>query len=459
MFTEKKQCAAIACLNCQSIKNKTNVILDFILDQKLSLCFLTETWLEHGDDFTPKLAIPDNFACFSKPRKHGRGGGIATLFDKNLNCIEIDDKNDYKSFENQRLLANINGKRVQFIVVYRVPPSQKNGLKKTLFLDEFITLLDDILLTNDKIVLLGDFNIHFDETNDHESKCFKKILETFDLIQHVQGPTHRCGHTLDLMITRKNDNILSDCCIKLAVSDHNAIVAKLTIPRPQKEQKIVKFRKLNKIPIETFITEIEQSDLLQKPEQDLNDLVCQYNTALTTILDKYAPIKTKRVICRPENPWFCDKIRFAKIERRKCEIKWRSNKSDENRIKFNESKLKFIRTLEKAKTDYYNDKITACGKDQKSLFRVLNQLMRKSNENILPNTDKTDVLVDKFNIYFVDKIKSIRSNLQCDSPVLLSDEPQATDHFMKFRQVPSSKNTSQKPVMLLVSLTQCQLSC
>ncbi len=35
-----------------------------------------------------------------------------------------------------------------------------------------------------------------------KSKLLITVLNTFDLIQHVHGPTHNRGHTLDLLISR-----------------------------------------------------------------------------------------------------------------------------------------------------------------------------------------------------------------------------------------------------------------
>ena len=34
------------------------------------------------------------------------------------------------------------------------------------------------------------------------------LLETFSLSQHVSGPTHLSGHTLDSIITRSSDDIV-----------------------------------------------------------------------------------------------------------------------------------------------------------------------------------------------------------------------------------------------------------
>ncbi len=49
--------------------------------------------------------------------------------------------------------------------------------------------------------IAGDFNIHIDNAEIKTTKEIITVLNTFDLIQHVHGPTHNNrGHTLDLLI-------------------------------------------------------------------------------------------------------------------------------------------------------------------------------------------------------------------------------------------------------------------
>ena len=54
----------------------------------------------------------------------------------------------------------------------------------------------------------GDFNLHLHDLRDIDIKKFTDLLETFSLSQHVSGPTHLSGHTLDLIITRSSDDIV-----------------------------------------------------------------------------------------------------------------------------------------------------------------------------------------------------------------------------------------------------------
>ena len=71
------------------------------------------------------------------------------------------------------------------------------------------------------LVISGDFNLHLDDLRDYDTKKFMNLLETFSLSQHVSGPTHSSGHTLDSIITRSSDDIvLASPKTTFPISDH-----------------------------------------------------------------------------------------------------------------------------------------------------------------------------------------------------------------------------------------------
>ena len=55
-------------------------------------------------------------------------------------------------------------------------------------------------------------------------KTFHSLIESFDLIQKVHFPTHIHGHTLDLILTKSNnDNISNVLPFSDALSDHFSV--------------------------------------------------------------------------------------------------------------------------------------------------------------------------------------------------------------------------------------------
>ena len=92
------------------------------------------------------------------------------------------------------------------------------------FIDEFAELLSVSCTDyNFFFIITGYFNIHVDNNMDSNAKELSALLDTFGLFQHVKGPTHTRGHTLDLVIS-KCVNVSSVDVKDLALSDHLCVL-------------------------------------------------------------------------------------------------------------------------------------------------------------------------------------------------------------------------------------------
>ena len=80
--------------------------------------------------------------------------------------------------------------------MYRPPPSKRNGLKNSVFFDEWSLYLDRLALITNDAIITGDLNVHLDNVHDADAVRFNGTLEAHGLVQHVVGPTHKKGHTL-----------------------------------------------------------------------------------------------------------------------------------------------------------------------------------------------------------------------------------------------------------------------
>ncbi len=73
------------------------------------------------------------------------------------------------------------------------------------FIKEFADFLSELVLAADKVLIVGDFNIHVDNEKDALGSAFIDILNSIGLRQHVSGPTHSRNHTLDLILSHGID--------------------------------------------------------------------------------------------------------------------------------------------------------------------------------------------------------------------------------------------------------------
>ena len=115
----------------------------------------------------------------------------------------------------------------------------------SLFIFFRIYFLESIILCSEPIIITGDFNIHVDDLSDHNAIILLDMLECFGLQQHVNQPTHRLGHTLDLIISRKTENIVGNVSVFNAhVADHFAVRCGIESRKPSLTTNEVLFRKL-----------------------------------------------------------------------------------------------------------------------------------------------------------------------------------------------------------------------
>ena len=71
---------------------------------------------------------------------------------------------------------------------------------------EWSSYIEQFVAVQEELLIVGDFNIHVDYSN-NESQV-PDILNATGLTQHVTSPTHQKRHTLDLVITREQSNLL-----------------------------------------------------------------------------------------------------------------------------------------------------------------------------------------------------------------------------------------------------------
>ena len=183
--------------------------------------------------------------------------------------------------------------------------SSLNNSSLSLFFEEFPRFLENLAIASGSLLLAGDFNFHVDNVGDSSASRFINLLEAFNLKQHITQPTHKSGHTLDLIITRDEDDVARNFTVfDPVISDHLAVCCTLSIPKVTFERKQVLFRRLKSIDMEQLREDIKNSPLVDSDDMssDLDDLTRQYNTVLFELLDKHAPLKNRIITLRPAAP-------------------------------------------------------------------------------------------------------------------------------------------------------------
>ncbi len=88
------------------------------------------------------------------------------------------------------------------------------------------------MLAADKVLIVGDFNIHVDNEKDALGSAFLDILNSIGVRKHVSGPTHCRNHTLDLILSHGIDaNGVEVLQQSEDISDHYLVLCKLHIAK------------------------------------------------------------------------------------------------------------------------------------------------------------------------------------------------------------------------------------
>ena len=229
----------------------------------------------------------------------------------------------------------------------------------------FLDYLEKLSYLRGNLIIVGDFNINWLDTSDSERRNLFNILETLGLVQRTELPTCQNGNLLDYIITRQSNDIASDFMVSDKISDHMGLHASLSSQRPQPKRIffVRALRRINNDSLEANLAGIK----IDFDCDDINVVVAQYDTSLSRLLDKLAPLKKICSVDRPMSDWMTDDIRALKAKRRKHEVFWQKNALFVNFEIFQKSCMAVKYAIDENKTQTIHKRITDSNGDQKKL--------------------------------------------------------------------------------------------
>ena len=453
----------IALLNAQSLRHKSEMVKEIRGEFDVDIFLFVETWLKNDDSVEiGELECGGDFKFIHVPRESRQGGGVGCLAKSELNVTKKESVIT-KTFEHMEIEFQNNSKVITILVIYRPEPSNQNKYTLPEFYDEFTQFLAHYQTYQNDVILAGDFNFHVNKPNDRRASLFMNILDMFDLIQHVNSPTHKEGNTLDLVITRQN-SIITDCFVGDLISDHNCVLLKVRANKSHNPVKNIRVRNTRSINIAQLKIDISQH-FAQKPEADpqadpvqqaqyLNKLIDLYNSS-RVVLDKHAPAKTKTVMLRKPTPWTNKEIKDLKITKRKAEKQWRKSKLETDWENFKEKKNAMNTRLKQMKSEDLKTKIHKTKGDSKSMFKILNASLNRKQTPPLPHHYDDKLLANEFNTFFEEKISRIRSKLDTGITKLKPDNKRAEGEIL--REFKPFSLSEVKKLILKMPVKHCAL--
>ena len=327
---------SVGLFNAHSVSTtgRSTAIAQTISEQSVEVLALTETWHRASEDLPLKSCAPPGFVIVDAPRPTvTHGGGVALLFSKRFAAKRFDFTVQPSTFEVLGGRLHSASVSAVYVVVYR-PGSQAVS---ELFFEALTSLLESVATYRCQIAVCGDFNIHVNDQRDRHAQRLTEILESFDLVQAVDGPTHRDGNTLDLIVTRRDCRPTS-CDVQPAgmMSEHGLIIARFpaapfAVPRPNRS--IRSWKKLDKAKFAASLrSSVLCSDVAELQMKSADELFDLYNNALRQIVDDHVPAYTAAVRERRLSPWFDDDCRKMRRRSRMLERRYRRTVRADDRL-------------------------------------------------------------------------------------------------------------------------------
>lgn len=152
-------------MNARSLNSKSELVVDFMTTANIDVLAVPETWLggDNGDGELRALC-PSGFSFVQQPRG-SRGGGIALLYNSMMTA-QRQPASSCSTFELLDVVLMFKGCRIRLVVIYRPPAINRKGNKRLTvddFLLEFESFMEVISVVRDKLIIVGDFNLHVDD--------------------------------------------------------------------------------------------------------------------------------------------------------------------------------------------------------------------------------------------------------------------------------------------------------
>uniref|UniRef100_A0A3B3HMF5 Reverse transcriptase domain-containing protein n=1 Tax=Oryzias latipes TaxID=8090 RepID=A0A3B3HMF5_ORYLA len=263
----------------------------------------------------------------------------------------------------------------------------------------------------DRVLIVGDFNIHVCCPEKPLVKDFLEIIDSFNLVQWVSGTTHEQGHVLDLVLSHGLPVFNIEIC-DLAVLDHMPVVFEAGLSRTAVKSTAPPQRRriFNSSTAGRFSSAFNQ--LVVPPSAaDVLELSSWFSSSCTSILDSVAPLKTLKPRPKPE-PWFNERTRAARRACRKAERRWRRDKLQISLQILKNCWHFYQGTVKLAKQEYLANIIVLNQHNPRVLFKMIDSVLNPPQAvSLEASTDLCNMFLQFFN----NKVSNIRAGITLPS--------------------------------------------
>lgn len=356
--------------NINRLRNKIDDLEVIVLNRKVDIILLTETWLNQNE--TDSMYIK-NFSCIHICR-NSLGGGSAIYIRDNIKWTP--KTSQITKSNNEFVIINLDELNIKIGVVYRQPSSNVN-----VFNEE----TENILNNNKRLILVGDINIDLYQNNTTTLDYKDTIISSgYNILNKIEdGWETRINKTtgtktiIDHIITDLNDLDITYTTGLYPLSDHKFITLNINRINPKKTitKQPYTFKKFNYKNLQQQL-EIR----LKENKENLNFKL------LTEIIINETKSNTKTITQRYadnlKQGWITQNLLNKMKERDKIyktHIKYPENEYIAQKLHLLKKEIRNL--INYNKKEYYSKKLKDSKYSSRKTWKVLKEIIK-------PNEDK-----------------------------------------------------------------------
>ena len=256
------------------------------------------------------------------------------------------------------------------------------------------------------------------------TRKLNEILELYQMQQLINNPTRVTELTqslLDVCITSNPEHIIYSGVLHLGISDHSPIYAirKINAKPITESQGYVEFTNFKKFKVSNFLNDLHGvpwEEIRNKSDVDGMWEICK--TLFVDVLNKHAPIQSKRIRKRGNIPWLNSEVKAKLFKRESLKKKAIQTNNEHDWKLYRLYRNDANSALRSAKKDYYVNKFSNNHRNPKASWKTINDILGRSK--------KQDVIKEiKLPEKTVTIILSIICRLQ-RQPVLIKYQPRCS---------------------------------
>lgn len=328
---------------------------------------MCETFLNVNID--DKLLCQNGYVFERKDRSEKMGGGVLCYVREDVvykRRTDLEGSLEIICLE----IINKSSKNITVGFVYR-PPDMRTD-----WLDHFADVLESAMLEKNELIIMGDFNVDIlkgnnsAENTDSKLRKLEQITKSANLCQVINSPTRVTNLTstlIDHAYVSNPENIANVVVPSCGISDHFPIcITRKSNGFKNGIHKEISYRCMKHFNEALFLKDLSNASWDLESCKSVDDLLTTWYDTFTTILNKHAPVRTKRVKRYKQPDWMNQEV----IESmRKRDFYKKAN--DHQNYKFWRNRTKSI--IRASKKSFYAKVIQTRQNNSKDLWRHIKE--------------------------------------------------------------------------------------